>query len=124
MTDKITLSQDEVEHINQRYREAHGEAIGRMAAMSVMGSTIEELERENAQLRAELAAIKPDWKDAPKSAVWRAYDNDGSLLFWTAAANPEAVDDDYGWSSLGIIDTENWRFPNWCDTLERRPEET
>ena len=73
---------------------------------------------------AELAAIKPDWSDAPKSAVWRAYDNDGSLLFWTAAANPEAVDDDYGWSSLGIIDTENWRFPNWCDTLERRPEET
>ena len=62
LTNEITLSQNEVKRINQRYLEARGDAVARLAAMSVMGSTIEELERENAELRAELACIKTEEK--------------------------------------------------------------
>ena len=126
MTDKITLSQDEVEHINQRYREAHGEAIGRMAAMSVMGSTIEELERENAELRAELAAIKPDWKDAPDNAEFLTQDEQWTWEFHEVEPHPvetAETEDDYGWwGSRGWCD--HVYNKNWRNTLERRPEET
>ena len=192
MTDKITLSQDEVEHTNQRYREAHGEAIGRMAAMSVMGSTIEELERENsdlraelidnyaascmdagvilelrarvgeiearydnvtislkekckelngeknhrniwhrtacdeakenAKLRAELAAIKPDWSDAPPEAKWLAQDEDTYWLFWEIKPVPGKQCRVNEWENGG--DYFETTIKGWQNTLERRPEES
>ena len=62
LANEVTLSQNEVKRINQRYLKARGDAVERMAAMSVMGSTIEELERENAQLRAKLQGAEDELK--------------------------------------------------------------
>ena len=155
LANEVTLSQNEVKRINQRYLKARGDAVERMAAMSVMGSTIEELKRENAklraelkkqrkytksaleyaemmddadtatnveleQLRAELAAIKPDWKDVLKWVKWRARDKDGRL--WNYSNEPSKPGD-WGWTQEGGMADIASACQNWRDTLERRPED-
>ena len=125
MTDKIMLSPEEVKRINQQWLETQDKNVENMAAMSVMGATIEELKRENAELRAELAAIKPDWTTAPK-AIYRALDSFGA---WHLYQEEPYINNDVEYKGK-YFDDAYWNgardnmIPKWRGTLERRPEET
>ena len=71
--------------------------------------------------RAELTAIKPDWKDVLKWVKWRARDKDGRL--WNYSNEPSKIGD-WGWTQEGGMSDMASGCQNWQDTLERRPEES
>ena len=77
------------------------------------------LRMDNERLRAELAAIKPSWDDAPEWATYRAYNASGPVWF---AAEPSVAPYTYHWQSS--FASEPAYLNNWRDTLERRPEDT
>ena len=72
----------------------------------------------NERLRAELAAIKPDWESAPDDAEYLVMDINGEWVWWNG--KPCGVDT-YGWTGgnycMGVS------LGTWRDTLECRPEE-
>ena len=96
-----------------------------MKCSDILGRDINDFEQVIAELRSELAAIKPDWTTAPK-AIYRALDSFGA---WHLYQEEPYINNDVEYKGL-YFDDAYWNgaranmIPNWCDTLERRPEET
>ena len=86
------------------------------------------------QLRAELAALKPSWDDAPHEATHLTCDEGTGWLWWKGEPHQVVINDHgeiYGGWQLDDVDgyitgVTGWlaRIPNWRNTLKRRPEAT
>ena len=87
------------------------------------------------KLQAEIAAIRPNWKDAPEWATHLASDEGTGWVWWkggphqTTTTIRDHAGTFGGWqldNTIGYItDETGWiaRIPNWRDTLEARPTE-
>ena len=82
-------------------------------------TTIIEQADTIAQLRAELARLKPSWKDAPEWAEWIAMDDDGEWNWHMT--KPSIISPAYHWIASNRIRPVSV-IDGWKDTLERRPE--
>ena len=73
-----------------------------------------DLLAENKRLRAELAALKPSWDDAPEWAEYLALDYESTCFVWQWRESQIAIGKRI--QSAMVL--------SWRDTLERRPEAT
>ena len=70
----------------------------------------------------------PPWSEAPKWAKWRTVDADGEITFWEY--EPRLLSDCFGKRKGRLtvtgydftIDLKTGEYPNWRDTLEKRPD--
>lgn len=63
----------------------------------------------------------PPWSEAPPWAMWRAQDETGE--WWWYEEKPRIATDNDGYDAVNSQSrAEQYKWPNWKTTLQKRPE--